>query len=295
MSATTEAYTSVWDVPVDTGIPADQGDAGAHGATGEPGAIRELATAGPAVYAATQAPHIVVPFQRAIKLHTAGKDVIGAKRAIWKANGLGIPKRPSPSFGPAAVKQLQKFQHAHGIKADGVLGENTLRKLGPFFDGYAFLLYEGYPPSKSKAEAIRNRQVAYFLWAYAHRAQIHYLERRPIDHEKQPQHLPVWEDCSGFFTKSAFAAGYPSDPNGLDWNGQGYTGTLSRNGKTVSISKCQPGDAAFYFPPWPYGHVVGILARKGTDVRVCSHGSEGGPFILDLSYRNDFALIQSYL
>ena len=53
-------------------------------------------------------------------------------------------------------------------------------------------------------------------------------------------------DCSGFATLVYKAAGAP-DPNGLAYNGEGFTGTMEHNGKATQNP--QPGDLMFWQSP----------------------------------------------
>jgi hypothetical protein len=87
-------------------------------------------------------------------------------------------------------------------------------------------------------------------------------------------------DCSGFATLVYKAAGQP-DPNGGNYSGNGYTGTLAANGKRTSDP--QPGDLGFYGSGPPWGHVVVYLGGG----EVASFGSDPGPRILPAHYRSD--------
>ena len=72
---------------------------------------------------------------------------------------------------------------------------------------------------------VRHQIVTAALWGIANEPQIHYGEIRPIPLART---LPLTTDCSGFVTVCYFLAGAP-DPNGLDYSGEGWTGTLLRN------------------------------------------------------------------
>lgn len=275
----TDAYISILEAPLDEYTVPDEGDS-----RPKPLAEKPRTTG----LAATGPPALIVPFTRVLKLDSRGKDVIGAKRAIWKARGLAIPKKPTILFGPVAVEQLKLFQHAHGLPADGQLGPETLRKLGPFFDRFAFLEYEGYPPGGSKVEQIQNRIVAYSLWGYNQRALIGYGEYRPMDHMNDLEHLPEVEDCSTFATKGYKFAGGP-DPNGMSpaFDGAGNTSTMRAHGRVVTLTQARPGDLAQYLNP---DHVATSVGGR----RVVSHGSAIGPLLLDIEYRPLYQ-IRSYV
>ena len=59
----------------------------------------------------------------------------------------------------------------------------------------------------------------------------------------QPPDVPSYEDCSSFATWCYWTADAP-DPNGLGYNGSGYTGTQVQHGHQVDVSRHRvgPGD-----------------------------------------------------
>lgn len=265
---TGNAFVSLVEAPLDPYLVPDQGDVG-----GPP----PMLTAEHRRFAKTSPAIPVIPFTRTLEVGSVGRDVVGAKRAIWKATGLKIPTRATESFGPTAVKQLKAFQAAHHLTPDGVLGPATLRQLGPFFDRLAFFDYVGYPPGGNPAERMRRAVVAYAVWGYNHRGEIGYAEFRPMAHLNELEHLPETEDCSTFATKAYKFAGAP-DPNGLGYSGAGNTTTEREHGHVVPLSAAQPGDLAQYQGP---DHVA-VYVGGG---RVISHGSAIGPLLLPVGYR----------
>jgi peptidoglycan hydrolase-like protein with peptidoglycan-binding domain len=271
-----DAYISIDQAPLDPYLVPDQGD------QGHPAPALTLEH----LEVAKTAPTPIVPFTRTLELGSVGKDVIGAKRAIWKATGLKVPARATQTFGPTAVKQLRLFQKQHGLTVDGELGPATLKKLGPFFDAYAFLLYVGYPPGGTKEQQQRNAIVAYAVWGYNNRAAIHYSEIRPMQYMDELEHLPVYEDCSTFVTKAYKFAAAP-DPNGLGYNGAGNTTTLREHGRVVAQAQAQDGDLPQYQDPDHTNIYVG-------DGRVISLGSEIGPLLQPINYRPLYE-IRAYL
>lgn len=280
---TPSAYTSILEAPLDEYSLPDVGDS-------NPTVLSD-ADLSLMLRAATPAgktnPVPIVPFTRTIKAGSVGRDVVGAKRAIWKANGLPIPVGATRLFGPVAVTQLRKFQKRAGVRVDGQLGPATLRALGPFFDQLAFLDYAGYPPGGSKEERMRDGIVAYALWGYNNRGQIGYAEYRPMAFMAALYQLPVSEDCSTLTTKEYKSGGAP-DPNGLDYDGAGNTETQRAHGRLVpSIAQAKPGDLIHYDDP----QHVAVYVGHG---RVISHGSQIGPLLLPYDYR-PVAEIRTYL
>jgi hypothetical protein len=98
-------------------------------------------------------------------------------------------------------------------------------------------------------------------------------------------------DCSAFATLVYRAAQAP-DPNGLGYNGSGYTGTLIANGKRTSDP--QPGDLVFYGPGQGAGGSpghVGVYVGAG---KVIEMGGNPGPLKLSVDYRKDRIGYYSY-
>lgn len=114
-------------------------------------------------------------------------------------------------------------------------------------------------------------------WAIAHNSKIFYGEVRPIPVNLPPFSLPFTTDCSGFVTLMAKWSGNP-DPNGTDFDGQGYSGTMLNNLVHIRLNKTWRGDLVV-FGGYPGVHVVAMLqggSQEG-DPAVVSHGGPGGP------------------
>ena len=129
---------------------------------------------------------------------------------------------------------------------------------------------------------VRAKIVGYCDWAVLNADAIHYAQIRPMP--AVPRKLPLTTDCSGFVTLAYRYAGAP-DPNGLGYNGYGYTGTLLDHGRKVSSP--QPGDLIIFGNP-PGRHVTVYLYTWHGAWVTCSHGFEGGP-ILILNHREYLA------
>ncbi len=123
----------------------------------------------------------------------------------------------------------------------------------------------------------RQQMVDYCDWAIAHRDRIHYAEVRPIPVGLAPHHLPFITDCSGFATLMAKWSGNP-DPNGNDFDGDGYTGTMLKHLPHIPFSETLRGDLTV-FGAFPGIHVVVMLigGRLRPDPPVASHGGPGDP------------------
>jgi hypothetical protein len=123
----------------------------------------------------------------------------------------------------------------------------------------------------------RQAMVDYCTWAIAHRDQVRYAEVRPIPLGLPQRHLPFTTDCSGFVTLMAKWSGNP-DPNGNDFDGQGYTGTMLKHLPHIPFGETLRGDLAV-FGAFPGIHVVALLrgGRLRPDPPVASHGGAGDP------------------
>lgn len=135
--------------------------------------------------------------------------------------------------------------------------------------------------TKAEAEKVRARIVAYCEWGIRNAVQIHYAQIRPIP-VATPKRLPLFTDCSGFATLAYKSGGGP-DPNGANFNGTGYTGTLKAHGRKVATPL--PGDLIFY--PTPEHVCVFMEVWHGAWI-VCSHGQEIGPLRM-LNHREELA------
>jgi len=134
---------------------------------------------------------------------------------------------------------------------------------------------------------VRSLIVKQARWGVANEPRIHYREARPMPLTAT---LPLTTDCSGFVTLCFFLAGAP-DPNGLNYNGQGYTGTLLAHGQHIPLAAVKPGDAVVYGPGT--GWHTALVVEAGHDPLTVSHGQEAGPQYCRVS--QDGRLPQTYL
>lgn len=120
-------------------------------------------------------------------------------------------------------------------------------------------------------------------WLFAHvRGKLIYTEDMDLRMEgvvkrlAPPRH-PAHADCSGIATWAFFVSGWP-DPNGLGYNGTGWTGTMQQHGMRVTVAQAQRNDLVFYPDPWH----VGVCVGSG---KVISFGHQGGPDLTPIGYR----------
>lgn len=129
-------------------------------------------------------------------------------------------------------------------------------------------------------QSVRQRIAEFAKWACSSSVEpfIHYQETRPIPlAQARTRKLPFTTDCSGFATMCCYAAGAP-DPNGMAYNGQGYTGTMLKHLPHIPSNEAQAGDLIVY--GGSTGHHVVVIVEPGPDPLVVSHGTERGPLLI---------------
>lgn len=142
---------------------------------------------------------------------------------------------------------------------------------------------------RQRREARRKTVRAAFV-ALENRERIHYTQgpRRweGINLHKRAYRgeYPRYADCSAFATWCLWDGTLLHKPhdfvNGAQWRA-GYTGTQVQHGKRVEMDDLLPGDLVFYGGGSIPAHVA-VYVGKG---RVISHGSEAGPYLLPVRYR----------
>ena len=126
---------------------------------------------------------------------------------------------------------------------------------------------------------VRSAIVAAGKWGFAHRQHFVYTQAaNRMAFEKQGIKFPITTDCSGFITLCYFVAG-AADPNGANYSGWGYTGTLLQHGKQIALKDVQPGDVIVYGPGtgWHTALVIDVSGPNATNPLTVSHGQQGDP------------------
>lgn len=125
---------------------------------------------------------------------------------------------------------------------------------------------------------------ALMLYLLEHEPQVHYRQARPMDTVRWSEsHLHaviaagggVWMDCSEAATALCKWAGL-RDPNGRQYDGLGFTGTLLANLPHYTDPARARVGALVVFGPAPGEHVATVL-WPGADPLLWSHGGESGP------------------
>jgi Putative peptidoglycan binding domain/NlpC/P60 family len=240
---------------------------------------------------------------RWLRLGSNGRDVLALHRALRRAGFADRAKPAGRVFTAELDAALRAFQTASGLEVDGVLGPDTYAALGPSYDSRSRWLVSQVPkvtPLEPTAildgAGVRQKIVAAAHLGVEKRGSIHYTQdpRRMEGVRLQivPPRVPNWEDCSSFATWCYWVAGAP-DPNGLGYNGAGFTGTQISQGKATQDPR--PGDLCFYGPSSSDITHVTVYVGNGC---VVSHGREEGPELYgSTNYRRaqDLRQIRSYL
>lgn len=216
-------------------------------------------------------PSLIAKAQPTLQQGSSGSAVIDLQQRLQKA-GFS-PGSIDGSFGPGTKAAVIAFQRAKRLTADGIVGPSTWAALAP------------YGPVTTPVTGLRAKIVAEALWGVTNTAAIHYEQRRPIDGLGQRRKLPLYTDCSGFVTLCYKWAGVPEDPNGNNYNGSGYTGTLLNHMTPVSLSQVQPGDLVLWARDGVTKH-VSLVVETGSDPLLVSHGQESGPYTVSFSASN---------
>lgn len=253
-------------------------------------------------------------FSRDITVGCSGKDVIGHKRAISRAVPLRYPWHEFSAYCGIpfmqAVQEWKRSKNMNSLPRIGLTAHNVLERTHEkdsqewAFDPIAIKLCKEYydehhvAPEKSKREAGVS---AAFFW-YSHRSQIAYSQYRPFSAGKPPW-IPSRWDCSAFATNCHYAGGFP-DPNGRNYDHQGYTGTLIDHGIRVNgIGQLEPLDLIFYghspsrssagFPGGSPTHVAVYVGVKNGVPMVISHGHYPMSYYA-YNYRSDINQYRHY-
>lgn len=247
------------------------------------------------------------PYPGRLKLGSTGEPVVLLKRALRAAGLLPGTGKPTRVYGPFTAVAVRKLGAAKrlptpnpgstprvGLKTfrtGGVYGPRSHVKLARFYDEYGASRLRALRRSRQVA-SVQAAGVAACRLVINNRGVIHYtqsaLRMSGVRGGLVPPQFGRWEDCSSEATWIAFVmdqtarrfgGSYP-DPNGLGYNGQGYTGTMIQHGRPVSAFRGPPAFTAVF-----YGRPIGHVAVKQSMGYVMSMGSEAGPRDEQVGYR----------
>jgi len=237
-----------------------------------------------------------------------GPDVEAYKRAVsrlgrwpWKEGG-DFSEVYSSEFaygqsGNVGDTGMKGFQRQMKLTQDGIVGSATFEALRkalipkelqnggqPAFDSYCLNLLK--EASSSGSPSLTD----YCKRCFSNEPSIHYSQNRPMTHLGTKPENGFTCDCSGHSTGCYYWVGW-KDPNKSNYNGYGWTGTLVNN--PSASPPYQIGDLALYGSSVSNTtHVVTCyLAGDASTSAWASHGSESGPYPVDLHYRSDLVKV----
>jgi len=135
----------------------------------------------------------------------------------------------------------------------------------------------------------RETQIAWAKWFVANKGAHHFNYSEGSNRMSAigvwPIKWPVNCDCSAFCTFIAWLGG-AADPNGLNFDHEGYTGTFlsheehialwAKNHAGVNVEQVIPGDYVVY-GPGTGEHIAFIVEVNGNDILTVSMGEQGDP------------------
>ena len=232
-----------------------------------------------------------------LKRGDKGARVEQLQKALARVGALP-EQMVSSTFDQNTLRALRMFQ-SHWAVSEDDYGPHTRAALqkalageGPTGERHPPPAHHGHPtpphPAPSGGNDLRAKIVANAEWGIHNEPRIHYAETRPIPDLHNPHKLPLTTDCSGFATLCYKWAGAP-DPNGLGYDGQGYTGTLLNHMHHIQPHEVEPGDLVVF--GGGTGHHVCVALDKGGHW-LASHGSESGP--IRIGFADEHAAQKSY-
>lgn len=131
-------------------------------------------------------------------------------------------------------------------------------------------------------DKLRAQIIAYARWGVKNEPVIHYAQIRPMPLN---QRLPMWTDCSGFATLCYYLAKGP-DPNGMKFDGYGYTGTMLDHGQFIYLAEAKIADLVIWGES--PGHHVALISNvdNSTDPLIIGMGNENQPKEYRMSTEN---------
>lgn len=252
------------------------------------------------------------PYPGQLKLGSTGPTVVLLKRALREAGLLPAVGKPTGFLGPYAVQALVKLGRASTLPAlvrpgvtrpgarrvvpfqnGGIYGPRSHVKLANYYDDYGASRLRAIERARQIGQ-VQAAGIAACNLVIDNRGVIHYtqgpLRMSGVRGHLMPPRFGHWEDCSSERTWVAwvqdqvarlFGGRYP-DPNGRDYDGEGFTGTLVTTGSIVPAASGPIAFTSVFFgPPPSFTHVA---VKRAMD-RLMSMGSEAGPLDEPLFYR----------
>ena len=132
-------------------------------------------------------------------------------------------------------------------------------------------------PTTYTIQQVQQNLLNTMNWGVAHHTGFTYSEgKNRMTAVRKPFVLPITSDCSSWVTSLCFWNGL-NDPNGLKFNGQGYTGTLLDHLPHIDKKQVRVGDLVVYGAGT--GDHVAMVANVDANgnILTCSMGQNGDP------------------
>lgn len=230
--------------------------------------------------------NVIVPHPRDLKNGSIGWDVYALQRAlaVAKMRKWGVFTR---TFGNGTTIAVKNFQKLHGLAQDGVYGVATHKKLALYYDANGIRLINKVK-LLTASQTKKSNLLSAAMVLYNRGAVVHYTQgpaRMWIVHNHYSLGMlstmnQDYEDCSSSITGLRYVSKL-SDPNGFDFNGYGFTGSMADHGVKINPQDAVVGDCYLY-GSYPFEHVTMNVGRG----RAFSNGGEFGPNLVSPYYRS---------
>jgi hypothetical protein len=177
--------------------------------------------------------------------------VLALQRGLRRALGKAAANRLTGGYGTYTIQDAARFKaQARLANRDGhVFGANAWAHLDRYLrpaDRELVARADATRARDDRDAAARRLIVAEAHWALANNGAFVYRQYRPMATSLRDPLAHNRTDCSAFVTLT-FKAGDAPDPNGLDYHGYGYTGTLVQHGAWLALGvDPRPADLAMF-------------------------------------------------
>ncbi len=127
---------------------------------------------------------------------------------------------------------------------------------------------------------VRDQIVRWGKWGVINHSKFTYTEGPTrMEGVHKPGVLPWQGDCSAWVT-CCYSWSKAPDPNGLNYDGEGYTGTLLSHGKKITLKEALPGDIVVFGPGT--GVHAALIVEITPQIICSSMGKPGDPSLVSL-------------
>jgi hypothetical protein len=217
---------------------------------------------------------------------------------LLKKNKFGSfnPGDADGEYGPLTAGAVHRAKWELGFPASAV-GSTFGPQLEAFLSGKkplpaAFKKRRAQRMKQGGSEkTLRNRILKWANWGVRNNGRIAYSQDGNVRLAAlgAQASLPLATDCSAFATLCYCWAGAPN-PNASGAYNQkaaAFTGSMLSHCRRIPKSAAQPGDLVVWTPPSTGQHVC-VVASRGADPMLISHGDDSGPKRLRFSVEDAF-------